>query len=885
MRIIILDTLINQANDRKIPTDVIRRLYDEFYVLSRLERRGPAAIIPYLQKNADGIKMKGSLGKGEIPIFKFRISGGDRILYTYGEYLPYISNEDKSIVLLEFSAHDTQAKVAKSRDYTVEHNYDYIQKIVESIKILDEEIISEEDLRATVGILLSENFKGYAYTDEELKEFSVDEIDKHVILSQEQEEIKQKIIQSLTSDDDKTASLIIGGAGTGKTLISVRLLDAFNNANNDSYAIYFTQSKELLKKVQKQYNGIAVENETNTIEFYNINDFCIEQIGLDYSCLFTTKDFLLFLQSSTTYAKKIKELRTKLVGVDDMMIWTEIRGILKGSMGIGNVWERISPLNQKDFSNCISYLFEEGYLERVSIQGDKKYFRLSDSVDAIINRLKQDFEYNTSKQLKNEANRIIEHFSKFDSSIRIMPESQYLSMSNEISVLPIEQRSIVYKIALLYDEYLIKNNLFDENDLVREMFENSDISFPNYDFVVVDEVQDYTELQIFLTQKISSNKFNIVFAGDIHQIINPTVFDITRLKSLYLDDKNVSKLEIYYLCKNFRCQQGVVDVANRISQLRRKAIGRKIAEVEREETSADSTIYSVPYRLKWNDTNFVLLIRELIRYPDVVILVSTELEKQYLYSLMSNLPIDADDLSLLKIYTISEIKGTEYAYVVCFNMIKSFDATLQLFFSENKIIKSKETKNRFCFNSIYVATTRAQHHLCFLDEHSIDDFDNMLDLATVKIFDSEKLYFNTLSDSLEAWYFEAVKLKEGGKYEDAIKYFLRSGDYAKKTDIYECKAELSLIKKDYNTAILYFILQGDMVSANKYLNEKAVSQELKKYYKFITNKSSTKGIVNIIRTLSQDFEDDEKEMLYSLALNNMSQLLVEKNNTFVIPEV
>ena len=100
MRIIILDTLINQANDRRIPTDVIRRLYDEFRLLSQLERRGPCAIISYLKHNADGIKMKGALGRGEIPIFKFRISGGDRILYTYGKYLPYISGGDESIVFV-----------------------------------------------------------------------------------------------------------------------------------------------------------------------------------------------------------------------------------------------------------------------------------------------------------------------------------------------------------------------------------------------------------------------------------------------------------------------------------------------------------------------------------------------------------------------------------------------------------------------------------------------------------------------------------------------------------------------------------------------------------------------------------------------------------------
>lgn len=885
MRIIILDTLINQVNERKIPTSIIRRLYDEFYILSRLEKRGPIAIVSYLKNNVDGIKMRGSNGKGEIPIFKFRLSSGDRILYTYGKYLNYISSEDNSIVLLEFSKHGSQAKIAKTHDYRIKHGYDYIQNIVKNIKMLDDEDISEEDLRATVSILLSENFKGYAYTDEELKRFSVNEIDRYVILSREQEDVKRGITASLTSKNCKSASLIIGGAGTGKTLISLRLLNSFNECNDDFSAVYFTQSKELLKKVKKQYYGISKKNNSNNIEFYNINDFCIEQLKFDYSRFFATKDFLLFLQSTNPYAINIKRLRTRLGGVDDMMIWTEIRGILKGSMGNGTTWKRTSLLNQKDYSNCISYLFKEGYLERVSIGGDKKYFKLRYSVEKTKEILKDDFEYSTNHELKRETEKILEHFSNFDYSIRIISKEEYLVSSNEISVLSTEQRSIVYEIALIYDSYLKENNLFDENDLVREMFANSRNSFSKYNLVIVDEVQDYTELQIFLTQKISLDKYNIIFAGDIHQIINPTIFDIARLKSLYLDDNNIAKLDIYYLCKNFRCQQGIVNIANKISQLRRKIIGRKVIEVEREETSADSIIYSLPYRLKWNESNFMLLIKELIKYPDVAILVSTELEKKYLLLLISQLNIKDDDKDLLKIFTISEIKGIEYSYIVCFNMIKSFKSIFNHLLVENKNVKSKETKNRFCFNSIYVATTRAQHHLCFIDELIIDEFDKILNLETIDNFDSEKLYFDTLNDSLEEWYLEAIKLKDGGKYEEAIKYFLRSGRCDVDSEICDCKAELALSKKDFNTAVLYFILEGDMPSAGKYINEKTVSQELRVYYNFVINKSFSKNVVNIIKTLSNGLQENEKEIMNRLSLDIMERILVEKKDLFNVPEV
>ena len=132
------------------------------------------------------------------------------------------------LFLLEFSVHDDQARIARSKDYTTSHNYNYIQKIVQSISILDDEDISEEYLRETVSLILAEDFKAYVYNDEELSEFSIEYKDSHVVLSTEQDEIKNSIVQSLTSKDNKGASLIVGGAGTGKTLICIRLLDVFN---------------------------------------------------------------------------------------------------------------------------------------------------------------------------------------------------------------------------------------------------------------------------------------------------------------------------------------------------------------------------------------------------------------------------------------------------------------------------------------------------------------------------------------------------------------------------------------------------------------------------------------------------------------------------------
>lgn len=887
MRIIILDTLINQANDRRIPTDVIRRLNDEFRVLSHLERRGPCAVISYLKHNDDGIKMKGALGKGDIPIFKFRISGGDRILYTYGKYLPYIADEDDSVVLLEFSPHDTQAKIAKSRDYTVEHKYEYIHRVAESISILDEEDMSEDDLRETVSLILSENFKGYGYSGDDIQNFSIETIDAHVILSPEQKDIKSSIVASLGAKNDKTASFIVGGAGTGKTLICIRLLDDFNKSNQNKCAIYFTQSRELLKKVEKQYGGIALTGTSNDIEFFNINDFCLEQLGLDDSRLVLTHHFIEFLHSTDKFADKIRQLRAKIPNIDDIMIWTEIRGVLKGSMGTGTIWEHCAPLNQNDFPSCIRYLFDAAYLERVEVDGKKTYFRLRESVEDTKCRILNDDEISIvgTEELKDALQQILAHFSSFDPNMRMMSKDEYLGVSNEISVLNIEQRGVLYDIACLYDDYLLKNSLLDENDLIRELFANRDTAFPSYDFAMVDETQDYTEMQLYFVHQICTDPLNVVFAGDVHQIINPTVFDVSRLKSLYLDSQNRSALELYFLRSNFRCQQGVVDLANKISNLRREAVGRKNEEIERQESSSVPVIYSYPYRLSYTDDNLKNMIEELIRYPNIAILVSSNAEKRKIKDfIFSHQCITTQD-EMPQIFTVAEIKGMEYAYIICFNMISSFDYLVSKIFKDSKVVKSRETRNRFCFNAMYVATTRAQHHLCFIDERTNEAFEKRLELPVVSVFEPSELYFDTLSDSLEAWRTKAIELKENGNYEEALRFLKRAGNSAQETDFYECKAELALQQRLYDRAVLYFLFLDDMKNVHKYVRERTVSKEAKDYVKFVVDGKVVKNITRLTRKLAEVIDSEDRELLFSKTLDNIESSLMQAYDSLVIPEV
>ena len=97
MRVLVLDTLIDQTIKHKIPNNVLPRLHKEYRELARLEKEGYNAIYTYLTTGNNGKQMHGVT---DITIYKFQLTDGDRILYTYGKYLPYLHNEKDSLVLL-----------------------------------------------------------------------------------------------------------------------------------------------------------------------------------------------------------------------------------------------------------------------------------------------------------------------------------------------------------------------------------------------------------------------------------------------------------------------------------------------------------------------------------------------------------------------------------------------------------------------------------------------------------------------------------------------------------------------------------------------------------------------------------------------------------------
>ena len=849
MKIIILDMLINQYENREIATASLRRIDKELRNLAAVVDNGRQAVLEYFIKGNDGKPFHGL--KNNVPVYKYDLTDGDRILYVHGTSLSYLNEEDRdSFVLVSYAPHDLQERVAKKGHFFKKHNY---ADIKDYVQLVDEQEILTDNECESIASLFFGDFKAYVIDEAELDALTAHDLDKRVLLTEEQHHYLEEWKRT------PAPMLITGGAGTGKTVMSIRMLESFDKEQNNNFAIYFTQSKELRKKGKKQLCSLLNVNindsdeysvetpNSNVIDFFNINDYCLRKIDD------STVSYVTYYDFENEFCKKNSEVQLlcKKANLSFFDVWTDIRGVIKGSLN--EFWQRRRSVSQFDYPK-VSTLVEKGYLIR--LENDPQQVKLPyNTRNARAKLLNDTF---LSAEERNVYGHIIDEFESIDTATHLICIDEYLSVSDEISLFTGEQRKCVYKICEYYQQWLEENKKYDENDLALKVL--SQKTLDKYDFIIVDEVQDYTELQLFLTYNLCDNKNAFVFAGDIHQVINPTVFNHERIKKLFLDESGIeSKLKIRTLSSNYRCQQGIVDAANSLSDLRRKAIGKKSAEFEEPENSHDPTVISVPFRVLYSDANLKALLDEIMKYPRIGVLVADEIEREVLIDL-----IGAEAYSEHPcIFTASEIKGVEYQYVVCINVFSKYYDEWHTIVSEN-FAKKRETKHRFYFNLIYVALTRAQLHICFIDKQPIVEIDQILQLNVQSVFDSNVCRFTDLGSSLWDWYEQAQEYHENGVYDKAIKYYQKSGECATIQDIIECQIGLAESERNYNKLIKYALLKGDVSLASKYQNENTVLAEVKDLVSWFTSPTVKTGILDIIKKNYEDFSQEEQKLIYSL---------------------
>ncbi|MGL4803194.1 MAG: ankyrin repeat domain-containing protein [Cetobacterium sp.] len=322
---------------------------------------------------------------------------------------------------------------------------------------------------------------------------------------------------------------------------------------------------------------------------------------------------------------------------------------------------------------------------------------------------------------------------------------EYLSLADEYSIYDVEKREKIYKIAIAYQNYLKTNRKLDSNDLSMMMINNVSED-KKLDYIFIDEVQDLTEVQIFMINSLCKDKNNIFFAGDIHQVVTMNYFNFNRLSQLH----NRNGKNIKFLVKNYRSRQKIIEASNKIKELRKKYIGSQKMEYEQLEEHISE---GGKFNIEKNDFN---LLEKVSLDADFIIIVSNDKEKIELLKLLK-----LKDNFLDMIFTVEEAKGLEFESVICYNLISSHLEEWNIILNNN----AKRNQNyRYFFNLLYVGITRAKSNIIFMEEEVennplLKEFQEIL--TATQVSDSIKV------SSSEEWKKRAKELEKFGKIKEA----------------------------------------------------------------------------------------------------------------------
>lgn len=483
-----------------------------------------------------------------------------------------------------------------------------------------------------------------------------------------------------------------------------------------------------------------------------------------------------------------------------------------------------SSLLKNDTKNMFNYLLDKKgkslYDSKVDFQEVNKYLKNKSNKSSFVKfeEFRNWFEKNISRSnnyskfkfeaidVWKEIRGIIKGMIGIDwtadikiSEQKLLNKGIYFSMSKEYSIYDTEERILIYEIAHKYQDFLESENKFDENDIARLVIGKLESNkLKKYDFVLVDEIQDLTEKQIYLIYHLVKNSKNVLFSGDFNQTINPTYFNTTRIESLlkiYNPQDNFNKR---ILNTNYRSSREIVELSNKIADLRIDKLYKNKRNDYIERPIRDNTIK--PFLLKGDIDDKIKLLNTVKDRHYVAIVVCDEEDK---YRLKYDLGIEES------VFTVSEIKGIEKNYIICYNIISKYYKVWE------KILEGIDYDNhslyRYYFNMFYVSITRARDYITFYEDRDVENFYNNIKdyIQVVDHFDEDTMMFNYIS-SEDDYYNEGLYLESRGKYEQAIMQYKRSSH--KKVDICINRCRALIIKEEGK----YFEAGGKLLKLKEY---------------------------------------------------------------------
>lgn len=613
-------------------------------------------------------------------IYKFRLNNSDRILF---KFLPKRADSKDFILFLHYVTHDEQIRKANhitQTDLTINinafHEEDLDEKVTQTI---EKEFLNNtlHDIPAIVvddeqiSLILDETNEDYIYYVSEEQYAPLTAFGQPIILS--------------------------GAGGTGKTVVVLnKLIDL---ASKNIKSVYFSYNNLLVQETKKTFQKFYSGDAVSAADFYSIKSFYKKHCHVNDDQIVEYYEFVKWFHDEKY---KIKGLK----GIDELAIWTEIRGILKGYLGL---------------------------------------------------------EY-------SEVPVILQATSS-----RMLSLQQYKDLPKNYSKFTDVEKEAIFNVALAYQKWLSHNNLYDENDLAAQLIRLvHEDKIEKYQYLIVDEIQDVSETQLYLLSSLVHDATNVLFSGDVHQTINPTFFNFGRIKNLYFT--NQLQVEDFNLTKNYRNTKEITNLTNTLKDMRQQFIGKTAYDYEVTAIQSGER----PVILNETVQNIGPILEAIKDKHYAALIVTDELEKEKLATIYEE--------ARGRIFTINEIKGLEYETVFCYNLFSSFKEAW------NKILTGsakKQEQYRYYFNLFYVAISRAKDFLCIL-ENDVQCIHTLLQQKCIVMNTFEPERFNIEKKSSEKdWTKESQRLETIGNKEKST----LARDFTREAEIQKFNEQMYSIER------------------------------------------------------------------------------------------
>ncbi|NQV01134.1 MAG: hypothetical protein HQ542_00680 [Bacteroidia bacterium] len=375
------------------------------------------------------------------------------------------------------------------------------------------------------------------------------------------------------------------------------------------------------------------------------------------------------------------------------------------------------------------------------------------------------FGFRQSTRLR-DAHKVYEEFRGVITGMDITKEylsaEDYISLGVKQSIFLSAERETVYTLFEKYLLFIKEEGFYDINIYSHNLL---DLNRPVYDYIIVDEVQDFTNIQLFLILKSLTKAGNFILCGDANQVVHPNFFSWSHLKTMFYQ-QDFRGDDIRILHANYRNTPAVSDLANRLLKIKIARFGSLDKESNYLLNTVSQSEGEMVFLEEKNKT-VAELARKTGKSVNYAVLVLRNEDKARAGRIFPS-PL---------LFSVQESKGLEYENIILYNFISDnaaeFNSICEGVIAEHvngedpayargrdKSDKSLDAC-KFYINSLYVAITRAVKNVYIVEKARGHKLIHLLGISEEPL---ERVIREDISSS-DDWKREARRLEMMGKSE------------------------------------------------------------------------------------------------------------------------